>query len=95
MYTKYENRQFGKYEANKSEWLAQILHEITLNDGHSDEVGDVNTYGWFALIKGKLHDYIVCEDNRGFFSYYIMDRDHILWDDLVDSLSNEDTDEQH
>ena len=67
----------GKFEANENQTIAEKLEKITLNGFHDNELGDVENFGWYALILnfkefnfqtiGK--SYIVNQDNYGFFTY--------------------------
>ena len=54
----------GKFEGCTNQDIAQKLHDLSLN-GCDEELGDVETFGWHALIGS----YIISEDNQGFFSY--------------------------
>ena len=66
-----ETRQPGKFESCGNQALAEKLHETSLNGCNNEELGDVSTFGFYALIldyeNGK--SYIVSEDNDGFFDY--------------------------
>jgi hypothetical protein len=64
----------GKFEGCADSKLAERLYSITMESGQDDEIGDVQTFGWYAIIKnlggiGKFKSYIVNEDNYGFFTY--------------------------
>lgn len=58
----------GKFEGNYSEWVAEHLYNVSL-DGCDDDVGDVEGFGWYGLIRGRRYGFIVSEDGQGFFDY--------------------------
>ena len=58
----------GKFEGNGSRRIAEALYSLTM-DGLSTELGDVQDFGWFGLIRRRHHGYIVHEGNQGFFDY--------------------------
>ena len=65
------SRHPGKFEACPSEFVARTLYEITMNGGHDEEAGDVESTGWYALIQGKRYGFIVEENSQGFFTYEV------------------------
>jgi hypothetical protein len=75
----------GKFEGNYSEWVAEVLYDICGNSGYDESFGDVGDYGWYALIKGQLHWFIVDEDNNGFFTYQEFD-DFMEAQDVWDAI---------
>jgi hypothetical protein len=65
-------RRPGKYEGCMDQELGARLYEMTLDGAHDEEMGDVDTYGWYGLILGDGPDdesYIVTTDSAGFFDY--------------------------
>jgi hypothetical protein len=76
MYT--EKRYPGKFEACESVKVAEVLSGI-LGNGFADlELGDVETFGYYALIRGKRYAFITEEDNFGFFTYVVGKPEDIL-----------------
>lgn len=65
MYT--EKPYPGKFEGNRSQALAEVVYNITL-DGCCDDLGDVEGYGYYAFVRGKRYGFIVSEDSNGFIS---------------------------
>lgn len=68
----------GKYEGNLSLEVSVALSEYVGNGWHNEEFGEVNDFGWFALVVDPSNPnfpelveplYIVEEDEQGFFSY--------------------------
>lgn len=74
----------GKFEGNESLEISELLHDIVSDGWFDDQLGDVETFGWHALItdvkalshydmhwpiKDVKDAYIVSEDNYGFFTY--------------------------
>jgi len=64
----------GKFEGNADQKLAEYLYNCVGESWQDDEIGNVETFGWYAIIKslpgiGKFKSYIVHEDNYGFFDY--------------------------
>jgi hypothetical protein len=75
----------GKFEGNESLSLSEKLHEMTLDGWCTDELGDVQHFGWYGLLISPFSNedekdipfdkvesgpsYIVHEDNNGFFDY--------------------------
>ena len=68
--------RLGKFEGNEDQETAERLHGCTLDGGHDEELGTVDTTGWWALVadyKNPVGDpldldwYVVTEDNDGFF----------------------------
>lgn len=65
----------GKFEANESEEIAEALYDLTLGSWFNEQYGDVEHGGWYALFinvtptGGHTSNYIVEEDNNGFFTY--------------------------
>lgn len=73
----------GKFEGNESLEVSEYLYAIVGDGMQDDEIGDVQSFGWHALITDAdkkipldfvtIRDvqpaYIVLEDNNGFFSY--------------------------
>jgi len=76
----------GKFEGNDSEWVAEVLYEFCANGAYSEELGDVQTYGWAALIKGKRWWFIVDEDSNGFFDYTAFEpqKAQKMWDSMLE-----------
>ena len=66
-------RQPGKFEGCYDQDLAQALHNLSLEGGCDQEIGDVEGFGWYGLMRDinlqKPKDYIIQEDNYGFFDY--------------------------
>lgn len=89
----------GKFEGNPSLEISEALYAIVGNGGHDDEIGDVQSFGWHALITefdpydedgNFLWDakpaYIVLEDSNGFFSYQEFDLNTLArraWKDIT------------
>src|SRR5574338_726409 len=76
----------GKFEGNASLEISEALYAIVQDGMQDDEIGDVESFGWHALITdfdpydedgnylwGAKPAYIVLEDNNGFFSYQEFD----------------------
>ena len=67
-------RHPGKFEGCPSETIAEMLYGFTMESGQDSELGDVEGFGWYALItnvkeiKGNP-SFIVHADNVGFFDY--------------------------
>lgn len=82
MYT--EKRYPGKYEGCESAMVGRILSEW-----QDEELGDVQDFGWYGLIKGKRYWFIVSEDNYGFVDYVSGTPEEIQkkWDTLEDEYS--------
>lgn len=63
----------GKFETCADQDLGERLYGITLDGGCDDELGDAETFGWFALILGidtsDPRCFIVSTDAQGFFYY--------------------------
>jgi hypothetical protein len=59
----------GKFEGCYSEWLGEVLYEVTMLTGEDESLGEVDGFGWYALIHGKRWSWIVHEDSQGFFDY--------------------------
>lgn len=65
----------GKFESSGE--LGEYLHEITMDSGQDEELGDVQDFGWYGLfngikvpgIKKKVYA-IVSEDSQGFWDVY-------------------------
>ncbi len=58
----------GKFEGNSDQDLAERLHAVTLDGGCNEELGDVETFGWFGLILDfEGRSFVVSEDSQGFF----------------------------
>jgi len=62
----------GKFEGNPDQPLARRLHEVTLDSGQVEDLGEVDGFGWWALIDdnddGRDGWYICHEDNQGFWT---------------------------
>ena len=80
---KQETRQPGKFEGCANQDLAQALRELSLN-GCDGELGDVQGFGWYGLMLDINltwpKDYIVSEDNFGFFDYVEYERGEAITD---------------
>jgi hypothetical protein len=80
----------GKFEGNPDPELAEKL----CNAMADDDLGDVETFGWYGLIKGIDDDedwFIVNEDSQGFFTIIAQgDSSTILprWDRLQGEYSS-------
>lgn len=55
----------GKFEGNESQLMAQAVYQASL-DGTDEELGDVDNFGWYGLVKGKRYSFILSEDSQGF-----------------------------
>lgn len=83
----------GKFEGNESLEVSEYLYDIVGDSMQDDEIGDVETFGWYALITdadenlplerfplpGLKPAYIVVEDSNGFFSYTEFDLKTQAW----------------
>jgi hypothetical protein len=58
----------GKFEGCADQRLGEALYNVTL-DGCNEDLGDVEGFGWYGLIKTHKNTYIVWEDSQGFFGY--------------------------
>jgi len=58
--------RYGKFIGCYSEWLGNVLCNLC---GYDDELGEVDGFGWYALVHGKRWSWIVHEDSQGFFDY--------------------------
>lgn len=84
MYTKQENRQFGKYEFCESQYVAKVLQASIPNE----EVGDAGLMGWYGLVTGKTHTFIISENNQGDFGYMVLSNPTAAqetWDRIVET----------
>lgn len=60
----------GKFEGNGSRRLSEALYNLVGDGCASNELGDVEGFGWYGLIARKHgSSYIVSEDSQGFFGY--------------------------
>lgn len=64
-----EHGQLGKFEGCYSIWTGEVLYTITMESGCSEDLGDVQDYGWYGLIHGNRWSWIVKENSQGFFDY--------------------------
>lgn len=55
----------GKFEGNESQMLARAVYNASCN-GSCESLGDVDGFGYFALVVGKLYSYILNENSQGF-----------------------------
>ena len=89
-------RQLGKFEGCADQELGQKIYELTM-EGCDAELGEVESFGWYGLllnVDGK--NYIVSEDNNGFFDYTeydTIDEVTTAWDNLASEYEdfNKDT----
>jgi hypothetical protein len=58
----------GKFEGCDDQDIGERLHEITM-DGCCEDIGDVESLGWFAKVDIDNRLFIVSEDSQGFFDY--------------------------
>jgi hypothetical protein len=58
----------GKFEGCADQRLGEALFTSSL-DGCNDELGDVDGFGWYGLIKTHKNTYIISTDSQGFFDY--------------------------
>ncbi len=83
----------GKFEATTD--LGEYLYELSLESGHDDELGDSETFGWYALFDGVEIENengeqetiyaILKEDSQGFITVDEYDDHEILmeeWNNL-------------
>ena len=67
-----KTRELGKFEGCTNQDLGKALYDLSL-DGCDEELGDAQGFGWYGLLTdiNIYHpaDYIVYEDNQGFFDY--------------------------
>lgn len=56
----------GKFEGNRSQMIARAVHNTVGNGGASCELGDVQDFGYYALVTGKRYTYILEENDQGF-----------------------------
>lgn len=59
----------GKFEGCSCPVIAELLYELVGISGQVDDLGDVQDFGWYALVDTEGIWYIVTEDNYGFFQY--------------------------
>ena len=74
----------GKFEGNESLSLSEKLHEMVMDGWTNEELGDVQSFGWYGLLISPFSNedkdipfdkvipgpsYIVHKDNNGFFDY--------------------------
>jgi hypothetical protein len=66
-----ESTDPGKFEGAGSQHLARKLYDITLESGQDEDIGEADTFGWYAFIKNYKNgkSYILSEDSQGFVSY--------------------------
>ncbi len=62
-------RHPGKFEVCESLIVAEVLYDIIGNGGETESLGDVEDFGYYSFIQGKLYSFITNEDSRGFFEY--------------------------
>lgn len=72
MYTK--NPYPGKYEGNTSRLLARILDNCVGNGYASDELGDVDGFGHYALVLGRRYTFTVYTSSQGFVDVQTWDK---------------------
>jgi hypothetical protein len=58
----------GKFEGCADQRLGEALYNASL-DGCDDEVGDVDGFGWYGLIKTHKNTYLLEIDGNGFVDY--------------------------
>jgi hypothetical protein len=59
----------GKFEGcGDDDGLGEILYDITM-DGCCEELGDVESFGWYAKVDHDGRWFIVEENSQGFFDY--------------------------
>ena len=73
----------GKFEGCADQRLGQALYNATM-DGCNEDLGDIEGFGWYGLIKTHTTTYIVSEDGQGFFDYSAYDHEtgKAMWDAL-------------
>lgn len=66
----------GKFEGNEDRQVAEDLFSLTIGGWYNEQFGNIDEDGmWEALLtnvtvkSGKASNYIVTEDNQGFFTY--------------------------
>jgi hypothetical protein len=73
----------GKFEGNDSQLLAEVVYNKSL-DGCCEELGDVESFGWHGLVRGKRYTFILSEGSSGFV--YVAHGSHeemqAQWDEL-------------
>lgn len=86
MYT--ATKQPGRFEANRSSLLAEVLNNIVGNGFASDEIGDCETTGHYARIDGKRYSYLLETDSNGFICYQIVPKTEIenVWASVVKNV---------
>jgi hypothetical protein len=58
----------GKFEGCADQRLGEALFNASM-DRCNDELGDVDGFGWYGLIKTHKNTYIISTDSQGFFDY--------------------------
>ena len=86
MYT--ATKQPGKFQANRSELLADVLNKIVQNGDQTDEIGDCDTTGHYARIEGKRFSYLLETDSNGFATYQIVPKSEIemVWQSVLTNV---------
>ena len=77
----------GKFEGNRSQYLAEVLHGVLMDGGEDECLGDVSDFGFYALIRGSKYTFIVQEDELGFFDVSVYDDEdeaEVEWANLVE-----------
>ncbi len=62
----------GKFEGNRSQLLAQVVYNASLGGNLEWEAGDVDLGGWYGLVLGKQHDFLIELDNHGFVAVEVL-----------------------
>lgn len=58
----------GKFEGCAEQDIGEALYDLTM-DGCCEDLGDVEGFGWFAVVDHAGRWFIVSEDSQGFFDY--------------------------
>ena len=56
----------GKYEGNRSQLVARVIDNLVGNGFADAELGDVDTFGYYAMVVGKRNTYLLSQDSQGF-----------------------------
>jgi hypothetical protein len=66
MHSKNRN-SLGKFQGNASYKMAEAVYNASL-DGCCEQLGDVEGFGFYALVEGKRYGFIMNENSQGFVS---------------------------
>ena len=64
MYT--EKPYPGRFEGNSSQLVAEVVSNVVDNGFALSELGNVESFGYWAFVKGKRYGFILSQDNNGF-----------------------------